>query len=589
LDGLPYLPASTLKGRVRDAAERLAQNLGHDICEGPNPHRMCGAMRPAAQFCLICRAFGSPGVSAMSGQTGLLWRDAKLCDSQGKPINDVNRQEAEAYYYARTQAQLSRPRATALEKHLFTSENTLEDLRFSASIRGWLPQTTTIAGQFPAELVLLLSGLKLLNFVGGGKSRGLGFCAVELPDHFELDNRNGRPRRHLRNHSFRPTEGELMPRMKMKFVLKSEAPIAILRSRATSQFVKTLDYLPGGTVRGAFAEIFINKRGIDHDFKRLFIEEKIRFSDFLPSNSTDLPLLMPLTAAACKRHGLEHQESLRDRLWEEIKSSTPAKQRCTTCGEPLDRIGGYLIGATTKQKVEIGKQLRMHVGISRATGSAMQGLLFSYEMLTEKSASSLKKKAPALMFVGTLQADEVDTAEVFAILQQVVPDREHLSIGKARTRGLGELSIALRGEWTEPEEFEFNKRWQSFNKNASAECFFAITLDSHLALKDKLGRPVLDDLSAAHFGFGEKEQVKLRARFLAPAVVAGWNAAQGLPKPDTHAISRGSVVAFAPKDSAEALHKHLQQLETAGLGERRAEGFGKLTVCHPFHSNFGKE
>ncbi|MCI0692464.1 hypothetical protein L0337_10735 [candidate division KSB1 bacterium] len=373
-----------------------------------------------------------------------------------------------------------------------------------------------------------------------------------------------------------------MPRMKMKFVLKPEAPIAILRSRATSQFVKTLDYLPGSTVRGAFAEIFINKRGIDHDFKRIFVEERIRFSDFLPSNSTDLPLLMPLTAAACKRHGLEHQESLRDRLWEEMKSSSPAKQRCQ-CGEPLDRIAGYLSDMATKQKVEIGKQLRMHVGISRTTGSAMQGLLFSYEMLTERSAS-------ALMFVGTLEADEVDAAEVFAILQQVVPDREHLSIGKARTRGLGELSIVSRGEWTVPKDFEFNERWQNFNKNDSAECFFAITLDSHLALKDKLGRPVLDDLSAAHFGFSEKEQVKLLARFLAPAVVAGWNAAQGLPKPDTHAISRGSVLAFsAPKDSAEALREHLQQLETEGLGERRAEGFGKLTVCHPFHSKFGKE
>jgi len=404
-----------------------------------------------------------------------------------------------------------------------------------------------------------------------------------------------------------------MPRKKMNFVLKAEAPIAILRSRATSQFVKTLDYLPGSTVRGAFAEIFINKRGIDEDFKRIFVEEKIRFSDFLPSNSTDPPLLMPLTAAACKRHGLEHQESLRDRLWEEMKSSTPAKQRCQ-CGEPLDRIGGYLSDMTTRQKVEIGKQLRMHVGISRATGSAMQGLLFSYEMLTEKSASfvrpenvaprrggadkmsalhpvtealpsSLKKN---LMFVGMLEADAVDAPEVFAILQQVVPDGEHLSIGKARTRGLGELSIVSRDEWSAPKDFD--QRWESFNKNDSANCFFAITLDSHLALKDKLGRPVLDDLSATHFGFGEKEQVKLCARFLAPAVVAGWNAAQGLPKPDTHAISRGSVLAFsAPKDSAEALREHLQQLETEGLGERRAEGFGKLTICHPFHSKFGKE
>ncbi|MCK6622774.1 MAG: hypothetical protein HUU32_16910 [Calditrichaceae bacterium] len=182
LDSLPYIPASTLKGRARDAAARLARTLGIYVCPGPNPKQMCGAKGSLEDACLLCRTFGSPGVSSASGQTGLIWRDARICDSQGQPITITDSAESEAFYYAKTQVQLSRQRATALEKHLFTTENTVENLRFKGRIRGWLLSARMMAGQYPAEIVLLLSALKLLNFVGGGKSRGLGFCTVELPD-----------------------------------------------------------------------------------------------------------------------------------------------------------------------------------------------------------------------------------------------------------------------------------------------------------------------------------------------------------------------------------------------------------------------
>ncbi len=178
--GLPFIPASTLKGRVRDAAERLARTLGHEICDAPNPKRMCGTSAP----CLICRTFGSPGISALSGHTGLIWRDAKLHEH-----DQIKREEAEALYYARTQVQLSRLRGTALEKHLFTSETTLENLRFNGIIRGWLPATTPTAGKFPEELILLCSALRLLTFVGGAKSRGSGLCKIELPAHLEWNDR----------------------------------------------------------------------------------------------------------------------------------------------------------------------------------------------------------------------------------------------------------------------------------------------------------------------------------------------------------------------------------------------------------------
>lgn len=181
LDGLPYIPASTLKGRARDAAARLARTFGIYLCPGPNPKQMCGANGSIEDACLLCRTFGSPGVSSASGQTGLIWRDAKLDRAGSEPVDKDTRLEPEAFYYSRTQVQLSRPRATALEKHLFTTESTIENLRFKGRIRGWLLPPKQMAGEYPAEVVLLLSALKLLNFVGGGKSRGLGSCTVEIP------------------------------------------------------------------------------------------------------------------------------------------------------------------------------------------------------------------------------------------------------------------------------------------------------------------------------------------------------------------------------------------------------------------------
>ncbi len=182
--GQPFIPASTLKGRVRDAAERLAKTLGHEICEAPDPDLMCGN----GASCLVCRTFGSPGISALSGHTGLIWRDAKLIDEKDNPV-EIKKEEADAYCYARTQVQLSRLRGTAQEQHLFTSETTIENLRFRGRIRGWLPAVTPTAGKFPEEMVLLCSALRLLTFVGGSKSRGAGLCKISLPANLELNDK----------------------------------------------------------------------------------------------------------------------------------------------------------------------------------------------------------------------------------------------------------------------------------------------------------------------------------------------------------------------------------------------------------------
>lgn len=92
LNGLPYIPASTLKGRVRDMAESLARNFGQKICNGPHPSFMCPAIDRQENPCIICTTFGAAGISSVSGQTGLIWRDAQVCDENKKKSSQAGKQ-----------------------------------------------------------------------------------------------------------------------------------------------------------------------------------------------------------------------------------------------------------------------------------------------------------------------------------------------------------------------------------------------------------------------------------------------------------------------------------------------------------------
>lgn len=181
-DGFAYIPASSLKGRVRRACEQLAKDVGLRVCHAPRPGGMCSAHK---QACLVCRVFGSPGRGS-----DLHWRDAHLTEDYRAAFDDnddgINR---EAQFYARTQVQLSRVLGTSAPDRLFTSEFTVEDLCFESSITGWL-EVTPIAGDDLTggyEMLLLIAGLRLVNTIGGGASRGAGWISLKLPEKVSID------------------------------------------------------------------------------------------------------------------------------------------------------------------------------------------------------------------------------------------------------------------------------------------------------------------------------------------------------------------------------------------------------------------
>ena len=227
----------------------------------------------------------------------------------------------------------------------------------------------------------------------------------------------------------------------------------------------------------------------------------------------------------------------------------------------------------------------MGAAIGRSTKTAAHSLLFSHEGIEESDVHE------TVLFRGTITVPDAKTR---LTLQHLLPRNQSLAVGYGRSRGWGRLE----GSWDSPraELTSLDERWENLNDAVRQlwKCFdmepagqyFSLTLQSHLALRDLAGQPVLGTIAAVDLDLpGPIERCRSA---LSAVPVAGWNTALELPKADILALSRGSVLLFRlPLDTDRGpVMDRLREIEREGAGERRPEGFGRITVCDPFHYYF---
>jgi len=377
--------------------------------------------------------------------------------------------------------------------------------------------------------------------------------------------------------------------MALEIVLTLQSPVALHRTRTGVQFVETLDYIPGTALRGALAEAYLTKHGAPNNtFRALFLSEQVQYGDLWPSLEGQQVILLPATAQACKRHGLKHDQSFRDSLLD-VWNTLGNDRKCPVCGESLDRVSGYLGRLDPVKPISPRSRLRVSTAIERGTGTVAREMLFAQHTLV---GLGMPDNRQPLLFQGVVRLfDPTLQSELMRLLQPNVT----LFLGAGRSRGLGQVEVKF---WSEaPATEPLAERYQQFNavaQRAGGEAgkrYFSLTLLSHLALRDDLLRPVLGEITPQHFGlpdgvawvrYPDSDQPVL---FLSAITVPGWNAALGLPKPDTVALARGSVLlGQCDAGQEQAVLGCLAQIEAKGVGERRNEGFGRVAVCYPIHS-----
>lgn len=175
--GLIYIPGSSIKGKARATARRLADGLqgtSANLCD-----KAANCLLHEGKPCIVCRLFGSPQFPGT-----LYFDNIVLPDLYQKILRFMHKHKKpllarQAMTQKRTHVMLSRRRRAALPDHLFTNELIRADLPLKGAVRGHLPHSQK-AQTVKRDLALLRGALGLITHIGRARSRGLGYCDIHV-------------------------------------------------------------------------------------------------------------------------------------------------------------------------------------------------------------------------------------------------------------------------------------------------------------------------------------------------------------------------------------------------------------------------
>lgn len=179
--GQPIVPGSSIKGKTRATAYRLANALQvaslHSADQEPS-----GCLQDRDTPCLICQIFG-----ASQWPSKLYFEDASLPAKLNKLLQELdeisekkNRPMASQNFgrHVRTSVAIDRRKRVALRQHLFTHEAVAQPASFIGRIYGTIRNMSDSYD----ELALLVVSMEAITHLGGAKGRGLGRCILTVTD-----------------------------------------------------------------------------------------------------------------------------------------------------------------------------------------------------------------------------------------------------------------------------------------------------------------------------------------------------------------------------------------------------------------------
>lgn len=169
-EGYPYIPGSSLKGKVRSLMERHLNKV--------SPNGSAHSCQDRA--CEICRLFGAGNVRdhlAERGPTRLLFRDAPFSEESKKAYLDAIGR-GERYYETKTETMINRRTGAAFGGSLHTFERVPPGARFDLAVT----MRALDGDNVEAMKRQVESGLNALenDYLGSSGSRGYGKIKVHL-------------------------------------------------------------------------------------------------------------------------------------------------------------------------------------------------------------------------------------------------------------------------------------------------------------------------------------------------------------------------------------------------------------------------
>lgn len=382
---------------------------------------------------------------------------------------------------------------------------------------------------------------------------------------------------------------------RVKLVLEARAPIAVgewMTSRSNVR--ESLNYIPGGVLRGALAQAVLEQIGqhrssrralgtnspaLQQAFELCFGKSGAQFGFLMPfENAAWIPA--PATALFNKQDGRYLYDTLVALLRDETYS-----MECPHTGYRLERGRGFLVrGENGWSKAPMPpKRLFVRVGLNRQLEAAQEGILYAIEAI-EPFVLNGEAGRP-LRFTGEVRFPDAQGAKAFETILNALrwhDDEVHLRLGSARSRGFGEVSLTYH-DAPDPEPVNL----KDFAERAGKPVF-TLLARTPVIVYDPSGTPAptLTPELLNEYLPGLPASVRLlpEATRIERELVSGWSGAWGMPKPVQQAFAPGNVFTYTYDPSEEAaVAAWLQQLTVHALGERTAEGYGQIVPCSPYH------
>lgn len=532
-DGLPYVPAKTLTGMLRDGCERLAQALdggpsgpwgrfvqelfggesrGTATVGQTTPARLwlTPARLPAALRSALARKENAPLARAL-----VSLRPGVRIDDNGTAAHDMLRIEEVACAGAVLGAEL-------------TLDDSLDgDARCAAE-------------------ALLAGGARLTERLGGKRRRGHGRCRITL-DHVALDReRLLTPPPALRP----PAPGALRlagahaaggarwlrHRLRLELLEPLQIPL-----RTLGNFVPTRDHVPGSLLLAALDPLLRAALGAHAaNLTAWLAQGALRVSFAYPEVNGARGLPVPL----CLEQGKLDKKDVRNLL------AGPAHDQVQR--KPL-RAGYTSPGALPElagepQLVQAGRVSLTHATIDDACQrpSETVGGVFTYEAI-----------APGQ----TLQAEILLDAARVPLENLAFLNGREVRLGRSKKDDYGRVRIVCLG--AEP-----------VTVPAVAGEQVTLWLTAPAILRDTLLEPVTDaEGLARHVARLCGVEVSLKAAYYRLQREEGWRSRWREPFPTQTAFAPGGVFVLGGAWTPEAVARL-----TEGLGERRGEGYGEVLI-----------
>ncbi len=307
------------------------------------------------------------------------------------------------------------------------------------------------------------------------------------------------------------------------------------------------DFLPGSALRGAVIAALL--RGDPKADLTRFFSSAVRFLNGYPAVSEDYEA----------RRSLPLPNSLRqDKYAKDVRTAydlaagpLPA---ATDGSSPQwkNAGGGFALYEEngTARKIPVRRQVTIHTARDRQAGraTATEGAVFHYDALAAGQA-----------FAGVVLCDtEKDADLVEPLLWEIQ------RVGGSTRGGYGAVRVI---------EVERTQEWSehSFAPAAAGERQ-AVLLLSDTLVRDENGQLVVTaEALTASLGAAADADA-----FLVENIVGGFNRTWGLPLPQSVAVQHGSVLVLPPDTLGPDA---IARLEREGVGERRAEGFGRVAIA----------